>query len=446
MRILFDQSVHDHRNRGNNSLLEVTRDRFRKFWPDARFDVISDSPYFCKVYMEDVHPVDPLTFTEYRGRFDWISKFVPNTIWRLIFETRELLKQISGLRLTSKNARRIFRDSHKGGTTQQPGSQISEDEPAQSEKRIADLQAKFSNYDLYVLTGGGYLCDSDKRFLFPLFDRLKAAQAQNVPTFMVGQGIGPLEDLELLQLAREVLPKLDCLLIREENLTRPLLTCLGVPSEKVLMTGDDAIEPAYLARKDQIGNGIGLSLRVAAYTNFNQSHIAAIRPTILTAARKYRAELISAPIDANDADKEYVSELMKGYSRTSSSWRNFESTSGIIKRIGRCRIMITGTFHGAVFAISQGIPVIGLANSTEYRNKLYGLAAEFGTDGCQIIMLQDENLEENLMKAIDFAWASAERLRFQLLKNAKRQIDLSHAAYQRIYSLVELKRSRQVDN
>jgi polysaccharide pyruvyl transferase WcaK-like protein len=56
---------------------------------------------------------------------------------------------------------------------------------------------------------------------------------------------------------------------------------------------------------------------------------------------------------------------MQGYRLTSSSWRKFESASAIIDRISHCRIMITGTFHGAVFALSQGIPVIGLANSVE---------------------------------------------------------------------------------
>jgi colanic acid/amylovoran biosynthesis protein len=257
---------------------------------------------------------------------------------------------------------------------------------------------------------------------------------------MVGQGIGPLEDQELRKRASEVLPQLDYLLTREENLTRPLLDSLGIPQEKVLMTGDDAIEPAYLARKDRLGTGIGLSLRVASYTDFNRRHIDAIRPAIFAAAEKYHAELVSAPIDSNDADKEYVAELMQGYGRKSSNWRKFESPSTVIERISGCRIMITGTFHGAVFAISQGIPVIGLANSIEYRNKLSGLAAEFGSEGCQILMLKDEKLEENLIGAIDFAWMSAEKLRPQLLEQAKRQIELGYDAYRKIFALVESRR------
>ena len=46
----------------------------------------------------------------------------------------------------------------------------------------------------------------------------------------------------------------------------------------------------------------------------------------------------------------------------------------IIKRIGRCRVVVTGSYHVAVFALSQGIPAICLANSEYYEIKFRGLA------------------------------------------------------------------------
>ena len=118
----------------------------------------------------------------------------------------------------------------------------------------------------------------------------------------------------------------------------------------------------------------------------------------------------------------------------------FESTARLINRIGRCRIMIAGTFHGAVFALGQGIPVIALAKSIEYQNKLTGLTIEFGQEGCQVIRLHDENMPQKLADAIDTAWAMSDQLRPHLLQQAKRQIELSLAAYQKIYNLVESRR------
>jgi colanic acid/amylovoran biosynthesis protein len=246
-----------------------------------------------------------------------------------------------------------------------------------------------------------------------------------------------MQDAELLARARQVLPHVDYIMIREERVARPLLDSLNVPRDKVIMTGDDAIELAYQARSNRQGNGIGLSLRIAGYTEVNEEHVQAIRPVVLQAANKHDAELIAAPIDANEADINYIQAIIQGYDKTSSSWRKFETTSEIIKRISRCRVMISGTFHGAVFAISQGIPVVALAKSVEYHNKVAGLAAEFGEQGCQIVHLNDRNLEAKLAEAIDFAWSSAEQLRPELLDAAKRQVDLGYAAYQRIFDLVE---------
>jgi colanic acid/amylovoran biosynthesis protein len=312
-------------------------------------------------------------------------------------------------------------------------------ESAQTGHPPAELYSQIANYDLYILTGGGYMCDFDKRFLFPMFDRIEAAIAHGVPVVMVGQGIGPMEDYALLERAGQALPLIDYLMIREERVARPLLNSLNVLPHKVIMTGDDAIELAYQARTNKPGTGIGLSLRVAAYTQVNEKHLAAIRPVVLQAAKKYGAELIAAPIDVNEADINYIQEIMRGHNRGSSGWQKFESTSEIIRRISRCRVMIGGTFHGAVFALGQGIPVIALAKSVEYYNKLAGLTAEFGQEGCQVIDLKEKNLQEKLAEAIDFAWLSAEELRPQLLQQAKRQIELGHAAYQKIFDLVKTK-------
>ncbi|GIK40318.1 MAG: hypothetical protein BroJett011_41510 [Chloroflexota bacterium] len=313
-------------------------------------------------------------------------------------------------------------------------------EPVEMAQSPAELYSEIANYDLYIPTGGGYMCDFDKRFLFQMFDRIEAAVTHGVPVVMVGQGIGPMEDPALLERARQVLPSVDYLMVREERIARPLLDSLNVAQSKVIMTGDDAIEPAYQARTNKLGTGIGLSLRVAAYTQVNEKHIAAIRPVVLQAAKKYSAELIAAPIDVNEADMNYIEEIMKGHNKISSAWQKFETTSDVIKRISRCRVMIGGTFHGAVFALGQGIPVVALAKSVEYYNKLAGLTAEFGKEGCQVIDLNEENLQEKLSEAVDFAWSAAEQLRPQLLEQAKRQIDLGYVAYQKIVDLVETKR------
>ncbi|GIK75326.1 MAG: hypothetical protein BroJett021_43140 [Chloroflexota bacterium] len=292
-------------------------------------------------------------------------------------------------------------------------------------------------YHLYVASGGGYMCDDDKRFLIPVFDRLAAAVANGVPTVMVSQGVGPLDDPELVARAKQVLPFVDFIMIREERVARPILDAIGVPRDKVLMTGDDAIELAYNAHKKELGQGIGLSLRIAHYTAVDEEHVNRIRPVLHRVASRFRAELVAAPIDVNEADMTYIEAVMKGYSKVSKNWRKYEFPEDIIRRVGRCRVMVSGTFHGAVFALGQGIPVVALSKSVYQTIKAAGLAAEFGESGCQVIDVSDVNLEKRLEEALNFAWSSAVDLRPRLMRNAKRQIDLGNDAYTKIFDMVE---------
>ncbi len=450
MRILLDQAVHDHRNKGNNALLEIALDRFRAYWPDASFEVLSISPHFCRVYIPGTAPISPYDLWETGKSLEKMHRYMPTMMWQLLFETRERLQHNTGFTSSARKLRQLIASPRKHDAPQHDEEQADEIEGSTelitADQSLAEPTAPYSriaDYDLYVPTGGGYMCDFDQRFLYSMFDRLEAAVNHGVPAVMVGQGIGPIEDPNLRARAREVLPMLDYIMIREERVARPLLDLLNVPQHKAIMTGDDAIELAYQVRKNELGTGIGLSLRVAAYTQVDDQHINAIHPVILKAAQKYGAELIAAPIDVNEADIRYIEAMMKGHNKRSSSWMRFESTAHLINRISRCRMMITGTFHGAVFALGQGIPVIALAKSVEYTNKLVGLTTEYGEEGCQVIDLSAANMPQKLEEVIERAWTEADRLRPSLLQQSKRQIDLGQAAYQKIYDLVEMRRQEK---
>jgi polysaccharide pyruvyl transferase WcaK-like protein len=442
MRILLDQCINDQRNKGNNSILEVELTRLRKFWPEASFHVISNSPYLCKYYFMGTIPVSPDNLVRVESNYGLFERLLPRSLFGLLFELREIIYERTGQFITIKSLLSSIVSLLKHTThPQNQNTNLNREENQggvsnESKKTSVNEYHRITNYDLYVATGGGYLFDYDKDSLLQMFDRVEAAIKNNIPTVMVGQGVGQMEDPEIIQRARQVLPLVDYIMIREERIARPTLDSFNVPQSKVIMTGDDAIELAYQARKWKLGAGIGLSLRVAPYTALDERRIETIRSVLLKSANKFHAKIIIAPIDVNDKDKKYTEKVVKGYSQFSSSWRKFELPLEVIKRISHCRIMISGTFHGAVFALGQGIPVVAFTNSVEYFNKLSGLSAEFG-EGCQVINLADEISEEKLLKAIDFTWASADQLRPQLLDNAKRQIDMGNAAYKKIYSLLD---------
>jgi colanic acid/amylovoran biosynthesis protein len=103
----------------------------------------------------------------------------------------------------------------------------------------------------------------------------------------------------------------------------------------------------------------------------------------------------------------------------------------MIEEIGRCRVMITTSYHGGVFALAQGIPVVAWLKSKYFAAKLFGLANQFGV-GCEVVTLDDGDWETRLKSAILKAWNSSEEVRPRLLDKAASQLAASQAAYERL--------------
>jgi colanic acid/amylovoran biosynthesis protein len=301
----------------------------------------------------------------------------------------------------------------------------------------SELLAALSRFDLFVATGGGYMTDTDKPMLWNVFDRLEAAVTNGIPTIMVGQGIGPLKDPQLVARARDILPSVDLILYRNTRNGLPLLESLGVLPERMIMTGDDAIEMAYEMCSGILGQGIGVSLRIAHYTQVGARHFDILRRVLHQSATVHQAKLIAVPISGarHESDITYIKQILEGYHRVSSDWRKLTSPQDAIRLAGKCRVMVTGTYHGAIFSLAQGIPVVGIAQSAEYFDKLSELSDEFPA-GVRMVNLNDDHLEFNLFRAIEDAWSSAEEVRQSILNDAVRLINIQHLAYKQAYEVV----------
>jgi colanic acid/amylovoran biosynthesis protein len=103
----------------------------------------------------------------------------------------------------------------------------------------------------------------------------------------------------------------------------------------------------------------------------------------------------------------------------------------VIARIGGCRVVVTGSYHGAVFALSQGIPAVAIVKSRYYLAKMAGVAHEFGA-GCHIVSLDDGDMAAALTGAISRAWEEADTVREPLLRAAADQIRRGRSAYARL--------------
>jgi len=96
---------------------------------------------------------------------------------------------------------------------------------------------------------------------------------------------------------------------------------------------------------------------------------------------------------------------------------------------------VTGSYHGAVFAVAQGIPAVAVAKSPYYLGKFQGLQEQFG-QGCQLVNWSNGACAEDLSAAIHRAWNAAPELKPTLLKTTQAQIRSTDDAYRTLHSCV----------
>jgi colanic acid/amylovoran biosynthesis protein len=422
MDIYAENGAHRLGNLGDISMLRVALARLSSFWPESSINVVTSAPDKLAKLCPNARPINlsgrHIWFSPLIGRF---SLLLPSSVaqhwsyleWELRQQAPSLVRSWWQLKL------KVRRHDNKGFKS--------------------FLETVYES-DLVVATGGGYITDEFPELASTVLSMLGMAKKLGKPTVMLGHGLGPLQNPRLRTIAKAVLPSVDLITLRERRAGIPLLDSLGVSQKRVITTGDDAIELAYEARNRELGQGIGVNLRMAKYAGVSGDMLETVRSALQDVARIKGALLLPLPISQDASDVQTIQKLMAGYDDNSDGGESLDTPLKVIKQVGHCRVVVTGSYHAGVFALAQGIPVVGLAKSQYYIDKFLGLADQFGT-GCEVILLDDNQLREKLIVSIDNAWMSAETVRLQLLESARRQIESGHAAYQRVYDLVNSRRA-----
>jgi colanic acid/amylovoran biosynthesis protein len=411
MRILIDPSTFDYLNMGDVAMLQVAVKRLRSMWPSATIQILTNDPEALTIHCPEVQPVDN------KGRRIWfaekdllgrIHSILPKSV------SQQLIKLKSKMR-RHWPALMLLVIRSKG--------RLQRAQPPDPRPFLEALEGA----DLLVVSGAATLADCQMGHAKLLLSTLEWAAHVGKPVVMFGQGIGPLEDLELLRRASAVLPSVKRIAIREGVAGPQILESLKVAPDRIMVTGDDAVEPAYEARNSVAGDGIGINLRVAAYAEVNEDLLEQIKPILHDFARAHDAPLVPVPIK-QVYDPITIRQLIGGYTEELDGGDSLNSPAKVIEQIGRCRLVVTGAYHAAVFALSQGIPSVCLAKSQYYIDKFQGLQDLFGL-GCEMVLLEDEALPERLTTAMTKAWRSADEWRLPLREAAARQIKSGYRAY-----------------
>lgn len=190
-------------------------------------------------------------------------------------------------------------------------------------------------------------------------------------------------------------------------------------------------------RSERPGRAIGINVRIADYSAVSKDAVADLRDPLQEVAASFGAPFRAVPISRlpDEDDKSQIESLLRGYKAVECPEDAVDTPMRVAEEIQHCRILITGSYHAGVFALAQGIPVIGLVASDYYQWKFEGLAQQFG-DGCCALRLGTSATAATLDRMVRHLWQAAPVLRPALLASGDRQQQASRAAYEHVFSLV----------
>lgn len=370
MRILVDQSSYDLLNIGDVAMLQSCVARLRSQWPDAEIMVIAHEP-------------------------QRLASYCPGTIAiGRTFADRPLFRSLP------KKLRLMLDQAWKMAAPYFTGRLRAARKPA-GRPRTAIQAVRQS--DLVVASGGGYLADMWWWHAVGVLSLLALAQRLGTPTAMFGQGIGPVGRRALRAQARMVGPELKVLTLREDR--KEAATSLGIPAAAVRLTGDEAFELA-VSQDVSAGRSLGVNVRVAAYARVDRGTAARVGDAVLAAAADLQAPVVGLPVSRYPADSDLAALralFPPGDSRVGPALEDIASPEQLIAAVGRCRAIVTGSYHVAVFGLAQGVPAVCLTRSPYYDAKFAGLQASF-PQACFVISLAGAGAAARLLPAIVQAW------------------------------------------
>jgi colanic acid/amylovoran biosynthesis protein len=423
MHVLLDSGDYHFSNMGDVAMLQVAVARLLEIWPSASIDVLTQDSAALAKYLPGAFPLS------WHGRSSWMGRGA------LLGPLEKVARRVTppgspGIegvlrqrrpRLFSKLVRTKFRA--RGHPT------------AELDEFVTALEGA----DAVVVCGAGGITDHAAAWMVPMLEFVGVAARRRIPTAMFSQGIGPLRDPTLRSVLGRVLPKVNLLALRESEQGPVLLRELGISlGDRLLFTGDDAIELAYGMRPSALGTELGLNLRVARSAHTDGSLVGLLREPIQRFAREHGVTVLPLPIGRSSTsdDAAAIRELLAGYDDSTDGGSALDSPARLIEQAGRCRAVVTGAYHAAVFALSQGVPTVCLARAPYFSGKFHGLAKQFG-EGCSVVDLQSASAAADVYEALSWSWDRAPDLHEPLLEAARVQITASRAAYRRFGELVE---------
>ena len=407
MRILVDHSGYPLLNVGDVAMLQACVRRLQNLWPNADIQVFTDSPERLEQHCAGVTAVAPTFVGRGAASVAPMSfQLAAEQIWKMAMPLLTRSKRRSGSADLSSDPCRVLE---------------------------AVRQA-----DLVVSSGGGFISDVCWWHGVGVLSVLAMAQRLGTPTAMFGQGIGPLTHPVLTRLVTLTMPRLLVIGLREGSGSVPLLRARRVGQERIQVTGDDSLLLATMTERPPTGIAIGLNIRVASYSGIDTSVASQAVAVTSESARRRGVTTLVLPVSRNkfDSDLKALRACGAGHGDNVAGheFADIHTPEELAEHAARCRVIVTGSYHAAVFGLAAGVPAVCITSSRYYDLKFEGLGALF-PGGCHLVR-PGPLFERELSDAIDRAWETSETGRDSIHSAALAQVAKADEIYTRFKSLV----------
>jgi polysaccharide pyruvyl transferase WcaK-like protein len=284
-----------------------------------------------------------------------------------------------------------------------------------------------------VYAGGGYFNDEFRSFFFELLTVAELVQHRRKPVIAFGQGIGPLSTPLVARPVEAFVRRLAAIGTREnitfrwtrEHLARPTL-CVS--------TGDDSLLDPDLALPDELGAELGVNVRIAFYSGIDLAELGALREAVACFLETKGLTIVrSVPI--KDTDDQSTQQSLAGLPVKPCTAEKVAALSAI----SECRVVLTGSYHAAVFSYALGVTVVGLAGNPYYKQKFAGVAERFGTTPLVYAPSKSPNREGDasiLLDLLSRAWEEAPKNRAHLLEARHEQISTNRSFKRMVFDRI----------
>jgi polysaccharide pyruvyl transferase WcaK-like protein len=105
--------------------------------------------------------------------------------------------------------------------------------------------------------------------------------------------------------------------------------------------------------------------------------------------------------------------------------------------VADCRIVVTSSYHAAVFALARGIPAVGISSTPYYDGKFGGLRALYGPRAVSVLAVSQAGWPDRMRSLVRAAVELDDDARAAVAERSAELASMSRGVYEALFELVE---------